>query len=542
MMLISEPHMYYISDASVACTKAILMTRSQLPYVNVKLSSDEIPYHLVFRWYGCQGILVIAQNSTGIFENLEMGMKLGDERFNIRRYLFLPTEDRLEDNLRIFNSKTAEFVADMLVVILNKTESSASEETYTFDLYTHKFVGSKENVNDAIWLDRWYSSNKTFLLNSNLYPDKLKDWQGRPCGIICFTYKPYCIIDPPDGTDMLIALEFAKRHNMTTELIVDEEGEWGQVNDNWTGSGVLGNLGQDKGDFGALYTWEHEYHFFDFSKPVMRTGITCIAPAPRLASGLATPFHSFSYEMWIMTGLSYCLASASMYVVLSVSIKEETGEKTSKTEDAIMSLSLAGRIFLLQSFQKVPHLDQSRVTFGLALILSLMLNTIYSSGLSSTMTVPRYYGTIHDADDLVAANIQWGATSNAWIESIESDTNEVFKRVVANFLLATDKELAKYEYQDLAYAVERLQGGMEKITTSFSDTKYEQILGNLAIGNYITLEGAQQRRLLDEDLYWEYCVLMLRKNSILLPSLNDLILAVTESGLVYYWEYQVLSN
>lgn len=49
---------------------------------------------------------------------------------------------------------------------------------------------------------------------------------------------------------MLIALEYAKRHNMTPELIVDEEGEWGAVYENWTGNGVLGNLGQDKGDVG----------------------------------------------------------------------------------------------------------------------------------------------------------------------------------------------------------------------------------------------------------------------------------------------------
>ncbi|KRT81138.1 hypothetical protein AMK59_5439 [Oryctes borbonicus] len=221
----------------------------QLPYVNIKLSSDEIPHHLVFRSFGCQGILIVGENSTVIFENLEMGMKLGDERFNFRRYLFLPTEDHPENGLKVFKSKAVEFVADILAIVFNKTQRSTSKGS-VFDLYTHKFVGRNKNSEDVIFLDRWYSTNKTFLQNSNLYPNKLKDWQGRSCGIICFTYKPYCIIDPPDGTDMLIAIEFARRHNMTQKFVVDEEGEWGQVCDNWTGSGVLGNLGQDKGDIG----------------------------------------------------------------------------------------------------------------------------------------------------------------------------------------------------------------------------------------------------------------------------------------------------
>ena len=31
---------------------------------------------------------------------------------------------------------------------------------------------------------------------------------------------------------------------------------------------------------GALYTWEFCYKFLDLSKPLVRTGITCITPAP----------------------------------------------------------------------------------------------------------------------------------------------------------------------------------------------------------------------------------------------------------------------
>lgn len=59
--------------------------------------------------------------------------------------------------------------------------------------------------------------------------------------------------------------------------------EWGEIYENWTGTGILGTLAEGKADIGvaALYTWYHEYGFLDLSLPMVRTGITVIAPAPR---------------------------------------------------------------------------------------------------------------------------------------------------------------------------------------------------------------------------------------------------------------------
>lgn len=42
------------------------------------------------------------------------------------------------------------------------------------------------------------------------------------------------------------------------------------------------------------------------------------------------------------------------------------------------------------------------------------------------------------------------------------------------------------------------------------------------------------------DIYWEQCVIMAKKSSILLPSLDMLILRIAESGLPAYWENEVL--
>lgn len=57
-------------------------------------------------------------------------------------------------------------------------------------------------------------------------------------------------------------------------------------------------------------------------------------------------------------------------------------------------------------------------------LYSLLIASSYSSGLASSMTVPRYEGAINTVQELVDSGIQWGATSIAWIMSI-MDAEEV---------------------------------------------------------------------------------------------------------------------
>lgn len=45
-----------------------------------------------------------------------------------------------------------------------------------------------------------------------------------------------------------------------------------------------------------------------------------------------------------------------------------------------------------------------------------------------------------------------------------------------------------------------------------------------------------------EDIYWEYCVLMTRKSSPLIPSLNTLILRIHETGIPLIWEKRVINK
>lgn len=63
------------------------------------------------------------------------------------------------------------------------------------------------------------------------------------------------LASPPeesDGIEMLVALEYVRHHNMSVDIIVNYEDldQWGEAFENWTGTGVVGNLVADKGDIG----------------------------------------------------------------------------------------------------------------------------------------------------------------------------------------------------------------------------------------------------------------------------------------------------
>ena len=62
---------------------------------------------------------------------------------------------------------------------------------------------------------------------------------------------------------------------------------------------------------------------------------------------------------------------------------------------------------------------------------------------------------------------------------------------------------------------------------------------NFAVGEYIDEDTIGNFHLMEEDFYWEQCVIMLRKNSVLLPSLDLFVLRIFEAGLISKWQNTV---
>jgi hypothetical protein len=101
------------------------------------------------------------------------------------------------------------------------------------EIVTHRFVGS--NPDTELWLDTWISE-KGFLQGANLYPDKMRNLQGKMVNVAAVpNYPPYTIIytnsTPPvyDGIELRFVKDFAQQLNFTFRVVTDEVGWWGEV-------------------------------------------------------------------------------------------------------------------------------------------------------------------------------------------------------------------------------------------------------------------------------------------------------------------------
>lgn len=177
---------------------------TSIPMVNLKLINNSFDGDYFRRGYGCLGFVLIVNEPCKLFQYIEYKIRHSEERFNNRKYLILPGNEYLEENVMcLFQLEEIEYVADMVIVLptnevndafqINSTINDVAvlENFVNFELITHKYIGDVHN--EMVLLDKWFSRNQSFLYGNNLYPNKLTNQQGRAIRIATFTYPPYAI-------------------------------------------------------------------------------------------------------------------------------------------------------------------------------------------------------------------------------------------------------------------------------------------------------------------------------------------------------------
>ncbi|XP_052565949.1 glutamate receptor ionotropic, delta-2-like [Culex pipiens pallens] len=413
------------------------------------------------------------------------------------------------------------------------------------DVVTNKFTG-RDTQQEVILLDSYIPSLGTFLYGNDLFPDKLLDLKGRFLRLAIFNYSPYTFWNEVnfssdsnayfehdaslqvDGTESKIFSLFCDTFNCSLEISLDEAGEWGEIFDNRTGNGIIGAVVERRADIGvgALYSWFHEFTFLTLSKPISRTGVTCITPKPKLLSSWMTPILPFTPNLWAAVAVTFVLASIFAlfmnFMVNKIVLTQDI------RVDICESFMIIGSMFILQTvllrINRNKYVSQM-VLIGSVLFVGMMIGNVYSGGLSSVMTIPRYQKPIDTLLDLANSDLHWASTHDAWIFSILMATQPTILKLLQNFETHPKEVLHRHAIQqDLAYSVERLP------------------YGHFAIGEYIDRDVSHNFHLMIEDIYWENCVAMSTKTWPMMDHLDGLILRVFESGIQRYWELQVVSK
>ncbi|XP_068084386.1 uncharacterized protein [Anabrus simplex] len=492
----------------------------------------------------CLAFVVRVEDSIALLTILAEISRRGIQRAN-RRYIILPVGTELSSS--VLEMREMAYMPDLI-------EASVLPDGGIV-VATHRYVGVT-SWKDRVELDVWRYG--AWERGADLYPDKLSNLQGRRFLFSTFNYLPYAVVDEEhhiyDGMEFRISEEFARKHNISWELSVDPINEWGEVYDNFTGNGILGDVVEDKTDLGfaALYMWYHEYQHLDFSYPYIRTGITCLAPQPTLLPGWMVPMLPFSASLWQAVGGSLVGSAVALYVVAKLSrtllafvhvgystppvekkpsnvkptlprnLKSGTRRYNTLMDCAFRTLGL----LVLQTPDSERHegreVGPTRHVLSWLLIVFVLVTSSYSSGLASVLAVPRYEPPIDTVDDLAKSGIHWAATHEAWIFSLREATDPIVRFLYLQFQVFKEDTLHRRSTtRDLAFSIERLPAG------------------HFAVGDYIDEESMSTLRLMKQDIYWERSTTVARKGSPLIEPLNAVIHRLLDAGLMLVWEGQV---
>ncbi|XP_050515869.1 uncharacterized protein LOC114324953 [Diabrotica virgifera virgifera] len=511
-----------------------------IPTIAIKPDRDDFnASNPFYGYYGCKNIIVKSDKPVSTFKFIEKEIRLSLERFHLRKYLIAPGNSVMEDILDIFSTYEINYVTDIVVIEQNGFSSEITKFWYSqlesYSLWTHKYMELDNNC-EKVLLDVWYSKNKSFVFDNNLYPDKLKNQMGRVLKLATMHYVPYNIIEgftPEEykGTESSALKLFAQEVNTTYKFLNNnnEEERWGDIYENWTGDGLLGLVVDDTVDFtfSAMGPWGQLHPYVDFSVTFERSGITCIVPAPTLAAGWLTPWYSYSNSMWSLVGASFLTCAFVHFLMALLKTKMLINSSTELANKSFgNSILVMVKIFLVQCVDDVdsPPGRYGTLFMGLLFMYSLFLSSTYSSGLAAVMTLPRYNHPIETVQDLLDSGIPWVAPHEIWIFSISHSEVPIFKAIINAFLAEPSEEKLQdfSKTRDYTFAVERLP----QATFAFPIDIHDDVIENF--------------RVLKEDLYFEQLVVIARKSSVILPVLNKYLLRFCELGLIDHWQNEAV--
>uniref|UniRef100_A0A182P639 Ionotropic glutamate receptor C-terminal domain-containing protein n=1 Tax=Anopheles epiroticus TaxID=199890 RepID=A0A182P639_9DIPT len=504
------------------------------PAIVVALSGNDSDVLLEAIENGCQTFILAQSTAIEFMDLFHYVHDRATVHYSHKRIIIINDDDAEETNVRATLKHGAiRDVMDLLLVNPRPVQKRV-------DLFT-----SAPGNDEWMLSDSHHTSAPAFGY-VDLFPNKRSDLGGRYVRLAIFNYEPYTLwssVDSAeeanafsqpnrtlfiDGTEARLFVEFCAKLNCSLEISLDEAGEWGQIYENRTGDGIIGAVVERRADIGvgALYSWYHESQFLALSKPISRTGVTCIAPKPLLLSSWLTAILPFSTVLWL--AVLGTVAVSTVFEVLVSFVTQKFNPNKPNRVDVCESMMGIISIFILQAVllrtNRNPYSSQM-ILIGSVLFVGLMIGNAYSGGLASVMTVPRYEKSIDTVQELAERNLPWGSTHDAWIFSIQLATQPTIVKLLENFVTYPKDVLHRHAQQrDLAYSIERLP------------------YGHYAVGDYITDGVSSNFEIMLEDIYWENCVAMATKTWPLMDELDELTLVIFQSGIQRYWELEVVTK
>ncbi|XP_058064642.1 glutamate receptor ionotropic, delta-1-like [Anopheles bellator] len=506
----------------------------------ILLSTDALHSGVAFQLAidaGCQAFVV---DEPGIGKFLDRYIPVHDtasQRSMDKSVILLLTDENRRDMLEmIAQHETFREILNVLIVVYE----SGNERPISLYSTETTFVGVLEAYSMSLrpievdWND-WESVD--------FFPDKSSDLQGYVIRMAMCNYLPFTgyervepwsgnAYDPNtgtrsiwlDGTELQLIVSFCQKRNCSLLVYTEDEDEWGTVYPNGTGNGLLGSVAERRSDLAvaAIYHWLQPYNFSEYTASISRSGVTVLVPKPHVLPFWRTPFLSFSGPLWAAVLGTFVMGiGATFYVghlrhrlLVAIDGDRAASEKLTLSEAVLMMVGF----FVAQSGPIRTDLLSCVVLFASLLLAGFMVSNCYSAGLAGIMTVPQYDRSIDTVAEFAASGMIWYGPTPYCLEEIFNATEPYLKKIVSSYRVASPPETKLHaQAAKTGFIIEQTQNG------------------NFAPNDFLDRRTSTFYQKLLDDVYFQNCAALSTKTNPLRASLNDYILRVQQSGILYHW-------
>uniref|UniRef100_A0A1I8P224 Ionotropic glutamate receptor C-terminal domain-containing protein n=1 Tax=Stomoxys calcitrans TaxID=35570 RepID=A0A1I8P224_STOCA len=490
----------------------------------------------------CESFLVFESDILPFIESFKNASRYSEWRSKRNHFIFATSKEVQE-----FITEEEIFFKDqphILVVFAQPTNPNI------FELKTNKFNGpNRSEASSLIFLDRFHAVNNSFEFNQNLFPDKIRNLQGREVIVAGFDYHPYFVIKyvqeqnnsydlafgssdegrvQIDGTETRAILTMCEILNCTVLIDSSEANDWGEVYANLSGDASLGMVAKGTAEIsvGAMYSWDDMYLRLDMSTYLVRTGVTCLVPAPKLLATWLLPLQPFQLTLWLAVLAYLCLEWLSLSLTHRCESWFHSNKNLTWMESIVYGFVTTLKSFISQMDSGYVRSQTMRVLLFTCFLNNLIITSIYDGGLASILTIPSYGEAADTVHKMLSHKLQWVANSEAWVSTIRKSDDPLLNGILENFFIYPDETIEELAVSaaDYGFTLERLP------------------FGHFAIGNYLTSDSIDSMKIMQEDLYNQYSVAFVSRCWPLLSQFDDLLYWWHSAGLDKYWEWRVVAD
>ncbi|XP_061393557.1 ionotropic receptor 21a-like, partial [Musca vetustissima] len=269
-----------------------------------------------------------------------------------------------------------------------------------------------------------------------------------------------------------------------------------------------------------------DYIYLDMSMYLVRSGITCLVPAPRRLASWILPLEPFQFTLWLAVLVYLFVEVISLALTYRFETRFVSAMSDSWPESLNFGIVTTLKLFVSQSGSKKVISQTVRVLLFTCFLNDLIITSIYGGGLASILTVPSYDEAADTLDRMWSHKLQWAANSEAWVSAIRNAEDDRINGILENFFIYSDEKLEQLASSPSSwgFTVERLP------------------FGHFAIGDYLTTESINHLKIMQEDLYFQYTVAFTARCWPMLSAFDNLIYWWHSAGLDNYWEWRAVAD